>query len=159
MDRVLDVSKYMYSKYKDMYNEEIDELKLHKLLYLAQRESFAITNSPLFDGQFEGWKHGPVCKIVRSAVHTGEISRSFSEISPGSMYVVNNILIEYGKMQSWELSNLTHNESSWKKARTGLLHDENGTQVIKLEDIREDSRKVRPYDHVWDMYYDEFEDA
>ena len=36
---------------------------------------------------------------------------------------------------------------------------ENGNQRLKLEDIREDAKKVRPYDHVWDMYYDEFEDA
>ena len=28
-----------------------------------------------------------------------------------------------------------------------------------LSDIQEDAKKVRPYDHVWDMYYDEFEDA
>lgn len=159
MDKVLDVSKYMYLQYKNMYKDEIDELKLHKLLYLAQRESFAITNSPLFDGQFEGWKHGPVCKIVRSAICTGEISSSHSELSPGSMYVVNNILIEYGKMDSWELRNLTHKEISWLNSRKGLSDDENGCQVIQLEDIRQDSFKVRPYDHIWDMYYDEFDDA
>ena len=29
----------------------------------------------------------------------------------------------------------------------------------KLEDIKEDAKKVRPYDHVWDMYYEEFEDV
>jgi len=28
-----------------------------------------------------------------------------------------------------------------------------------LEDIKEDAKKVRPYDYVWDMYYDEFEDV
>ena len=27
-----------------------------------------------------------------------------------------------------------------------------------LADIKKDAEKVRPYDHVWDMYYDEFED-
>ena len=27
-----------------------------------------------------------------------------------------------------------------------------------MENIREDAKKVRPYDYMWDMYYDEFED-
>ena len=35
---------------------------------------------------------------------------------------------------------------------------ENGSNIIQLADIQKDSEKVRPYDHVWDMYYDEFED-
>ena len=29
---------------------------------------------------------------------------------------------------------------------------ENGDRVIALSDIKEDAKKVRPYDHVWDMY-------
>ena len=31
--------------------------------------------------------------------------------------------------------------------------------VIVVLPKLEDAKKVRPYDHVWDMYYDEFEDA
>ena len=27
-----------------------------------------------------------------------------------------------------------------------------------MENIREDAKNVRPYDYMWDMYYDEFED-
>lgn len=30
--------------------------------------------------------------------------------------------------------------------------------MIDIKDIEEDAKKVRPYDHVWDMYYDEFDD-
>ena len=30
---------------------------------------------------------------------------------------------------------------------------------LKLEGIRKDAEKVRPYDHQWDMYYDEFENV
>ena len=35
---------------------------------------------------------------------------------------------------------------------------ENGDNKLSLEDIEEDAKKVRPYDHIWDMYLDEFED-
>ena len=31
--------------------------------------------------------------------------------------------------------------------------------IRATDDIRADAKKVRPYDYVWDMYYDEFEDA
>lgn len=34
----------------------------------------------------------------------------------------------------------------------------NGNDLISVADIQEDAKKVRPDDHVWDMYYDEFED-
>ena len=36
---------------------------------------------------------------------------------------------------------------------------ENGNRTMKLEDIKKDAEKVRPYDHVYDMYYDEFADS
>ncbi len=73
-------------------------------------------------------------------------------------YIVNNVILEYGALASWKLSELSHKEISWKNARTGLREGENGNRKLKLEDIRIDAQKVRPYDHVWDMYYDEFED-
>ncbi len=41
-------------------------MKLHKLLYFAQRESLAITNEPLFEENFEGWKYGSVSREVRT---------------------------------------------------------------------------------------------
>jgi len=53
---------------------------------------------------------------------------------------------------------LTHKEISWLNSRKGLKKEENGRIKIQTEDIREDAKKVRPYDYVWDMYYDEFDD-
>ena len=55
MERIIDVAQYIYEEYKRQSGEVIDEMKLHKLLYLAQRESLAITNEPLFSEVFEGW--------------------------------------------------------------------------------------------------------
>ena len=44
------------------------------------------------------------------------------------------------------------------RSREGLQPNESGHRVLGLEDIKKDAEKVRPYDHVWDMYYDEFDD-
>lgn len=161
MDRIIDVANYIIEKYGELTKgteEILDEMKLHKLLYFTQRESLAITNEPAFEGDFEGWKYGPVSKEVRSYYYNGEIKCETKEISDETMYIVNNVILEYGSLSSWKLSELSHREKSWRNSRIGLAPDENGNRLLKLEDIREDAKKVRPYDHIWDMYYDEFDD-
>jgi len=159
MARVIDVAQYIFTEYYKMSDSVIDEMKLHKLLYLAQRESLAITNEPLFNAQFEGWKYGPVCRDVRNA-YTGEgmYDDNIKELNPEEKYIVKNVIIQYGAFESWKLSELSHKETSWRKSRIGIPNGQNGKRIIKLEDIREDAKKIRPYDPIWDMYYDEFDD-
>ena len=158
MDRIIDAAAYVAKKYAELTNEEIDEMKLHKLLYFIQRESFAITGEPAFDGVFEGWKYGPVCREVRTNFCKGEIVCQTNDISDRLKYIANNVILEYGSLAAWKLSELSHMDISWKNARRGLSPNENGNVQLKLEDIKADAAKVRPYDHVWDMYYDEFDD-
>lgn len=160
MEKVVNVAQYFFEMYKELTGEVVDEMKLHKLLYFAQRESLAITNTPLFKENFEGWKYGPVCKEVRNCyTKDGMYGTDIEEISTESMYIANNILEQYGAYESWKLSQLSHKEISWINSREGLSDGQNGNREMKIEDIRKDSEKVRPYDSVWDMYYDEFEDV
>ena len=159
MDKIINVAQYVFEEYRRVTGEVIDEMKLHKLLYFAQRESLAIINEPLFEGEFEGWKYGPVCKEIRNSITPDGIIDVDGDISDEGKYIVNNVILEYGSLASWKLSELSHKELSWKNARIGFHEGENGNHKLKLEDIRKDAQKVRPYDHVWDMYYDEFEDA
>ncbi len=160
MERIIDVAAYLVKKYQELSGgARLDEMKLHKLLYLMQRESFAISGGPAFEGTFEGWKYGPVSREVRSAYCEGEIVVPTLAISARLQYLANNIILEYGALESWKLSELSHRDLSWQRAREGLAPNENGAVPLRLEDIREDAKKVRPYDHVWDMYYDEFEDG
>ena len=67
MARAIDVAQCIFTEYKSISGKTIDEMKLHKLLYLSQRESIAITNEPMFKENFEGWKYGPVCREVRNS--------------------------------------------------------------------------------------------
>ena len=158
MDRIIDTAAYVARRYKELTSEKLDEMKLHKLLYFIQRESLAITGEPAFDGVFEGWKFGPVCREVRTNFFEGEIICRTNDISDNIKYIANNVILEYGSLAAWKLSELSHKDISWKNARRGLADNENGNVPLKLEDIRIDAMKVRPYDHVWDMYYDEFDD-
>lgn len=158
MVKIVDVAAYIVHRYAELTGEPLDEMKLHKLLYFTQRESFAITGKPAFSGSFEGWKFGPVSREVRNAYCEGEIVCPTQEVPDTVQYIVSNVILEYGSLASWKLSELSHRELSWINARRGLAPSENGSRPLRLEDIQEDAKKVRPYDHVWDMYYDEFED-
>lgn len=158
MERIIDVANYIVQKYRELTNEPLDEMKLHKLLYFTQRESFAIVGHKAFEGDFEGWKYGPVSREVRAVYMNGEINATTNDISDDLKYIVNNVILEYGAMASWKLSELSHKDISWKKARAGLAPDDIGNRLLEISDIEEDAKKVRPYDHVWDMYYDEFDD-
>lgn len=160
MENIISVARYICNEYKKISGKKIDEMKLHKLLYLAQRESLAITGEPLFPEEFQGWKFGPVNLEVREHYKKskGNITKKCNRLSLESAYIVKNIIQQYGAYEPWKLSELSHNEISWNNSRIGIPEGENGDKIIKLEDIRKDAEKIRPYDSVWDMYYDEFED-
>lgn len=159
MEKIIDVAQYIYTEYKKISGKAIDEMKLHKLLYLVQREALAVTGQPLFPESFEGWKYGPVCREVRNCyTEDGMFREDIQDIALESAYIVNNIILQYGALESWKLSELSHRELSWRNSRRGIPEGQNGSRELSIDDIRKDSEKVRPYDSVWDMYYDEFED-
>lgn len=159
MERIVDVAQYIYEEYKRQSGEVIDEMKLHKLLYFVQRESLAITNAPMFKEEFEGWKYGPVSeKVRRCYTPDGMYAEKIREISTESAYIAKNIILQYGSMASWKLSQISHKELSWINSRKGIPEGVNGNVILALEDIRKDAEKVRLYDPVWDMFYDEFDD-
>lgn len=157
MEKIINVAQFIFDEYKNMSGNTIDEMKLHKLLYLSQRECLALLGQPLFAEPFEGWKYGPVSRAVRNEFTVDGMASPTSPISMEASYIVKNVLSQYGVYESWELSRLTHKEKSWLKSRVGISAGINGNRTIPIEDIREDAKKIRPYDSVWDMYYDEFD--
>ena len=52
MEKLIDVASYIYNRYLETKGEAIDEMKLHKMLYFAQRESIIQNNEPLFEESF-----------------------------------------------------------------------------------------------------------
>ena len=145
MESILNVASYIMKKYEG----NIDEMKLHKLLYFIQRESVAMTGECLFYEGFKAWKYGPVSPKVRLFLNK-KFDFLVEDIEVKNKYIVDNVLMQYGKMDSWEMSILTHKEKSWINAKGG--------KTIKFSDLKEDAEKIRPYDSFWDMYCDEFKD-
>lgn len=142
MEKVLNVAAYIFEKYRAISNTTIDEMKLHKLLYFAQRQSLALNKEPLFNEDFEGWRYGPVCVDVRRSYTVDSIMFGIStELSENSIKLLDDVIDKYGAFEAWKLSEITHNEISWLKSRRGLKPDENGNNVLEKDDIAKDAEE------------------
>lgn len=162
MTKTIDVARYIIYAYEQISNSrfETQELKLQKLMYFAQRESFALVGNELFPSDFQGWKHGPVLPELRYFFeenyepYTGDDG----SLTTTDKYVIESVINKYGHYDAWYLRDLSHEEMSWRNSREGLNDSESGNKIISKDDIRKDSEKVRVYDSLYDMYLDEFEE-
>ena len=141
MENTMCVAKALYDMYYKKNAKAMDEMKMHKLMYFAQRESLIRHNMALFYGVFYGWKYGPVLKEVRTAYKQGDFSHEFDEVSEETKDLLQFILERYGSLSSWKLSSLSHGEFSWKKARQGLESGEDGNVELLLDAMKVDATK------------------
>jgi uncharacterized phage-associated protein len=142
MEKTMCVAKALYDMYYDKTGVRMDEMKMHKLMYFSQRESLMYHDEPLFDGTFYGWKYGPVLKEVRSEYKLEEpFSGVESSVAEGTLTLLESVLERYGTLSSWKLSSLSHEEFSWKKARTGLAAGEDGNVELSMRDMKVDATK------------------
>ncbi len=143
MENTLVVANTLYGMYTEKFHTGMDEMKMHKLMYFAQKESLMYNREVLFDEDFYGWKYGPVLKSVRYEYLTGSLFvNATSSVSPTTKELLQSVLKRYGAISSWKLSSLSHDEFSWKKARKGLNFSDNGDvklsiNAMMLDAIRE----------------------
>lgn len=144
MVNVFDAASYIFNRYNDDFGEKIDEMKLHKLLYFAQRESIIRNDQLLFEATFSGWKFGPVLKEIRRAYRENSFAKKIQMEAVKEMKpVMDRIFTDYAGKDSWSLSRLTHGELSWKNSRIGIPEEVNGDNPMKNEDIWEDARRIK----------------
>ena len=119
-------------------------MKLHKLMYFAQRESLIQRDTPLFAATFYGWRFGPVIKELRSVYRDDKFPQSIPQDTVQRIKPVMDIIFEdYAERDSFHLSRLTHGEISWKKSRTGIPPSAAGGNAIALDDIRLDANRMK----------------
>ena len=75
---VVSIASYISERYMKEYGERIDEMKLHKLLYLTQRECMIQTGEPMFDATFHAWKYGPVLPEIRLLYRQDALNKPLS---------------------------------------------------------------------------------
>ncbi|MCX5066731.1 DUF4065 domain-containing protein [Micromonospora lupini] len=101
----------------------ITAMKLQKLCYYAQAWHLVWDDEPLFGERIEAWANGPVIPDLY-AMHRGRLTLSPAdfdgdpnELSTAERETIDAVLEFYGDMTAHHLSDLTHHEDPWVKAR------------------------------------------
>jgi len=135
---VLDVAQYILNKLGP-----ISAWKLQKLCYYSQAWSLVWDEAPLFEERIEAWANGPVVpelyRAHRGAFIVSSVDGNPSKLSKTQKETIDAVLETYGDKTSQWLSQLTHLEDPWKKARQreGLAPGQRGNAEIRLEDMAE----------------------
>ena len=122
----------------------ITAMKLQKLVYYCQAWSLVWDEEKLFPEKIEAWANGPVVPKLYEC-HRGEFKLSkIPGLSLGSVKLNKNqkdtiekVLDFYGDKSSQWLSDLTHQESPWMDARTGLSPGQRGNVEITCASMAE----------------------
>lgn len=119
---------------------EIDTFKLQKLVYYSQAWYRVWKSKPLFTDEIQAWAGGPVVPSLYSR-HRGRFSVSEwpwgdpKRLTADELEVVESIVDAYGRLTGYQLSQLTHSEAPWIRAREGLAPGQRGSRIIELDDI------------------------
>jgi uncharacterized phage-associated protein len=136
MTNVVDVASHILLKLGPM-----TAMKLQKLVFYAQAKALAERGSPLFQEQIQAWDNGPVCRKLFD-LHKGQHNvkaASFEGTRPLSAqdeHIVDSVLTAYGAYTAEVLSELTHNEDPWRKARASGRRDDEITTESMLSFYR-----------------------
>jgi uncharacterized phage-associated protein len=137
MAKVHDVAAYIISKLRPL-----DAMKLQKLLYYAQAWSLVWDDRPLFNSRIEAWANGPVVREVFKT-YQGQYKIDVPKagnpvlLSGTEKQTVDAILKFYGKRTGFFLSQLTHRERPWMRARVGIAPGEGSNREITLAEMRD----------------------
>ena len=142
MDKTLAVAKYLNELNVERHGCDMDEMKMHKMMYFSQRESLMNTNHPLFGDLFEACKFGPVLRSVKNEYKCNHRFESVNEpLTEKEKRLVKSVFHRYDVFNAWDLSSLSHEEFSWKQARKELASNENGTQKLSLCAMKVDAKR------------------
>ena len=139
MVRAEDVAAYILEKLGPM-----SAMKLQKLVYYAQAWSLVWDEKPLFDEPIQAWLNGPVVPqlyakhktlftVERGVFRDGDPSKLNKE----QMETIDAVLKFYGDKPAQWLSDLSHKERPWLKAREGVGEMENSENEITQESMAE----------------------
>ncbi len=140
----LNAARYFIVRaYEDGIEAEMTNMKVQKLLYYSQSLNLALYNEPLFDEQIQAWRYGPVCPPAYRFYSEFEAKQLpipgkefLSEIPDEKKKLLEGIWGYFGGYHAYRLSDMTHGEFPWKKARKGLLPQASSTEPILLEDMK-----------------------
>ncbi len=137
-------SYFIIRAYEDGIESEMTNMKVQKLLYYAQSLHLALYNEPLFAEEIQAWRYGPVCPPAYRFYCDFEAKQlpippkeSLSDFPSEKKELLEEIWEYFGGYHAYRLSDMTHGEFPWKKARKGLPPQASSTEPILLNDMKE----------------------
>ena len=136
------VSAHDVAAYILMRQGALSAMKLQKLVYYAQAWSTVWDDRPLFPERIEAWANGPVVRELYD-LHRGQFEvRAWPRGNPDVLSeeqreTVDAVLGYYGPRNAQVLSDMTHQEDPWRRAREGLPDGERGSREITLASMSE----------------------
>lgn len=136
MATVFDVAKYILER-----RGQMSTMKLQKLCYYAQAWSLVWDDTPLFGEDFQAWANGPVCPELFSptkgqfSVNATDISGNSTKLTGNQIETIDKVLDYYGNHNAQWLSQLTHMEEPWQKARNGAPAGASCNAIISKESM------------------------
>ncbi len=137
-------AKYFIIKaYSDGVGCQMTNMKLQKLLYYAQSIYLALHDEPLFNDEIQAWRYGPVCPAAYQFYREFEAGQlPIPQLSPIEILdtevskVLDEVWEHFGGYHAYHLSEMSHMEQPWNKARRGLPPEAPSQTPIPLEDLR-----------------------
>lgn len=162
MSKLRQLASYLVYSYENHTAARFgdNEMKLQTMLYFAQRECLAIVGEPLFEESFENWEEGPVLPELHFFFEEGYVPfepLETKKLTEREQFILDRIVFAYGQYEGWYLADMARREASWRRSRTGPAAESAEPKLLELADIREDAKKVRIYDSLFDVYLDELE--
>lgn len=132
----LDVAEYILQR-----RRPIPAMKLQKLVYYCQAWSLVWEDRPIYENRVEAWAHGPVIvdlyKAHRGRYMLESVGGNPSSIPQSDIETIDAVLEYYGDKPSQWLSDLTHQEYPWQKARGSMPKGQRGSEEITLASMAE----------------------
>jgi len=140
----LNVARYFIVRaYEDGIQAEMTNMKVQKLLYYAQSLHLALYDEPLFNDEIQAWRYGPVCPPAYKFYSNFEAQQlpipsgdDLGQIPNDKKDLLAEVWGYFGSYHAYKLSDMTHLEFPWKKARKGLHPEASSTEAIQLEDMK-----------------------
>jgi uncharacterized phage-associated protein len=144
MINCLNAARYFIVRaYEDGREAEITNMKVQKLLYYSQSLYLAMYNELLFEDEIQAWRYGPVCPPAYKFYSEFEAkqlplpSKEFLlEIPDNTKNLLEEVWGYFGIYHAYMLSDMTHLEFPWKKARKNLAPQESSTEPILIKDMQ-----------------------
>jgi len=137
MATIHDVAAYILKNLGPM-----SAMKLQKLVYYAQAWSLVWEDRPIFTARIEAWANGPVAPALYNK-HRGEFRvPNWPDGKPEKLSVADSTTVDaiikfYGDKSPQWLSDLTHMEDPWLRARRGVAPGAASKNEITVESMAE----------------------